>query len=170
MSRFDVEPDDDVAEEPLVDLLADLQRESARDDLPTNLKRLVDYGVEHVSALLEAVRAGNALAIDELQLGTYRENGKRRPDGSRQVLPYWARGTTTLENLRGLVVVDETQDPVTVTVHWEKVPRRLRLAAASLASELVDIYQPRPTGGRPRKNSRENHRKLGNPITDTPRA
>jgi hypothetical protein len=88
--------------------------------------------------LLEAVLAGNKVVVEELLLGSLRADGTRHHDGLRQVLPYWARGTATLDALRGVVVVDETQDPVTVTVHWEQVPRKLRKAAASLASELVD--------------------------------
>jgi hypothetical protein len=54
--------------------------------------------------------------------------------------------------LRGIVVVDESALPVTVTVHWERVPVKLRPAAASLASELVDAYRDRKKGGRPRKS------------------
>lgn len=157
---------DTLSVEALVDLLGDLQREAARDDVPNNLKTLARSGVEHVSALLEAVRAGNQVLIQEILLGTLRADGRRRPDGIRQVLPHWARGRAVLNDLAGIVIVDESQDPATVTVHWEQVPRKLRPAAASLASELVDAYQPRPKGGRPRK-APENipASKLGDPDT-----
>lgn len=123
VSQSEVEPIDVAAKAAVVDLLNDLQREATREDLPQNLKKLTRYGDQQVSALLEAVLAGNKVGVEELILGTVRKDGTRRPDGLRQVLPYWARGTATLEALNGVVVVDETQDPVTVTIHWEQVPR-----------------------------------------------
>jgi hypothetical protein len=170
VSKSDIEPYDDVAKAALIELVGELRRESARDDLPRNLARLTRIGDEHLSALLEAVQAGNRVLVEELLLGTVREDGTRRNDGIRQTLPRWARGTATLDALKDIVVVDETQDPVTVTVHWEKVPRKLRPAAASLASELVDVYQPRPTGGRPPKTPKKKPPKLGDPDTGRPPA
>ncbi len=122
----------------MLDLLAELQREATREDVPKHLKQLHRTGLLLVTDLLEAVRAGNVVGVEEIVLG------------SRQVLPRWARGTEDLKAVLGFVDVDESQDPVTVTIHWERVPRRLRPAAASLASEFVDWYQPRPKGGRPR--------------------
>jgi hypothetical protein len=170
LSNSDVEPYDDAAKAALIELLGELRRESARDDLSRNLARLTRIGDEHLSALLEAVQAGNRVLVEELLLGSVREDGTRRNDGIRQTLPHWARGTATLDALRDIVVVDETQDPVTVTVHWEMVPRKLRPAAASLASELVDIHQPRPTGGRPRKTPINKPRKQGDLDTGRPPA
>ncbi len=161
MSQPDKEPVDDSVITAAVDLLGELQRAASQENLPRNLRKLARYGVEQVSAMLEAARAGNRIGIEEIVLGTLGEDGKRHPDGLRQVLPRWARGVAVLEALAGVVVVDETQNPVTVTVHWERVPRQLRPAAASLASELVDIYQPRPDGGRPRKAKRRNPRANG---------
>lgn len=114
--------------------------------------------------------AGNKVVVEELLLGSLRADGTRHHDGLRQVLPYWARGTATLDALRGVVVVDETQDPVTVAVHWEQVPRKLRKAAASLASELVDEYQPRPAGGRPRIRRPKIAEELGDLDTGDPEA
>jgi hypothetical protein len=70
------------------------------------------------------------------------------------LLPKWARGTHILDALAGIVVPDATADPPTVTVHWERVPRHLRHEAASLARELVDVFQPRPKGGRGRREKR----------------
>jgi hypothetical protein len=136
---------------PLLALIADLERKASQEDLPWPLRMRVGAGLQRMRDLLEAVHKGNRQLADELINGTIRENGKRRPDGLRQILPHWARGTDILDALRGIVVVDENEHPVTVTVHWERVPAKLRPAAASLASELVDGYRDRPRGGRPRK-------------------
>lgn len=170
MSVPEVDPLDDEAIAAAVDLLGDLQRQASREDIPKNLRKLSRYGAEQVSSMLAAARAGNRIGVEEIILGTLCENGKRHPDGLRQVLPRWARGMAVLEALAGVVVVDETQNPVTVTVRWERVPRKLRPAAASLASELVDMYQPRPPGGRGRKTPASNRQKLGDPETGDPRA
>jgi hypothetical protein len=169
LSQSQGEPYDDAAIAAAIDLLADLQREASREDLPENLKGRVRYGIEQVSSMLEAARLGDRMAIEDVVLGTLREDGKRHPDGLRQGLPYWARGVAVLEAVSAFVDLDESNDPVTVTVHWERVPRKLRPAAASLASELVDSYQPRPTGGRPSKALRkETSGKPGNPDTGEP--
>jgi len=141
------EPD----EQLLLSLIENLERAARREDLPWNLGTRLAVGLERMRDLLEAVRVGNAQLVGELINGTVREDGTKRPDGLVQVLPHWARGTRTLDALRGIVVVDEGQHPVTVTVHWERVPANLRPAAASLASELVDCYSDRPRGGRPPK-------------------
>lgn len=83
-----------------------------------------------------------------------------RPDGTRSrdtllaLLPKWARGTHILDALIEAVVPDADADPPTVTVHWERVPRHLREEAASLASEFVDGFYPRPKGGRGRRENR----------------
>jgi hypothetical protein len=137
---------------PLLALIAELEREARRDDLSWPLRQRAAAGLQRMNDVLEAVRNGNRQLVDELINGTVRENGTKRPDGLRQILPYWARGTDILDALRGIVVVDESEHPVTVTVHWERVPAKLRPAAASLASELVDSYRDRPRGGRQRKN------------------
>ena len=138
--------------QPLLSLIADLERDLARDNLPRSLQTRSAAGLERMKDLLDAVRAGNTQLVHELIEGTVREDGTKRPDGLAQILPRWARGTAILEALEGIVVVDESQQPVAVTVHWERVPAKLRPAAASLASELVDAYRDRPKGGRPPKS------------------
>jgi hypothetical protein len=138
--------------QPLLSLIADLERDLDREGLSSTLRTRVAAGLEPMKDLLDAVHAGNAQLVHELIEGTVREDGTKRPDGLAQILPLWARGTAVLDALRGLVVVDESQQPVTVTVHWERVPVKLRPAAASLASELVDAYRDRPKGGRPPKS------------------
>ena len=110
-------------------------------------------GARTLREMLEAARRGDDLALREAWFGTSTPQGKLVNDGLKQVLPSWARGASTLDALAGIVVVDESVSPATVTVHWERVPRPLRAAAASLASELVDIHYPRPKGGRPKKAS-----------------
>jgi hypothetical protein len=152
---------------PLRSLIEDLEREVAREDLPASLRRLAAIGLERMNDLLDAVQAGNDLLIEELVAGTTKEDGSRRADGLAQVLPYWARGTQTLVDLAGIVVVDEANDPVAVTVHWERLPAKLRRQAASLASELVDAYQGRPKGGRPRGSRKDSSAKPGHPDTGT---
>lgn len=143
-------------------LVATLQREAAREDLPENLRRLAAIGHERMRDLLDAAESGNDLLTQEIVRGTIDENGKRRKDGLDQVMPYWARGKVLLDELAPFVEVDESQTPPSVTVHWERVPRNRRRAVASLASMLVDMHQPRPRGGRPRKSSPQ---KSGHPLT-----
>jgi hypothetical protein len=104
-----------------------------------------------MTGLLEAAVTGNAVLADEIVNGTIKPDGTRRNDGFNQVVPLWARGTGARDELQGIVVVDESQQTVTVTVHWERVPTKLRAEAASLASTLVDSYYGVPKGGRPRK-------------------
>jgi hypothetical protein len=139
-------------EEPLLHLIADLERVAQDADLPRTLRIKAAIGLERMADVLAAYRKGNDLLVEELVLGTRRSDGTRRADGINQILPYWARGTATLEALRGSVVVDESVQPVSVTVHWDRVPPKLRRAAASLASELVDAYSGRLRGGRPRRS------------------
>lgn len=138
----------------LVQLVTDLEREADRHDLPPNLRRLARVGHERMTALLEAVRSGDDFAVDEVVNGTFNEDGSRRKDGLHQVLPYWARGTELLRELATFIDVDETQTPVAVTVHWERIPAKRRAAAASLASEMVDTYRGRKRSGRPRKSGK----------------
>jgi hypothetical protein len=152
VERSEASPRGDPGKAAARDLLADLRREAARDDLPRNLKLLNRIGIEQVAAMLDAAHAGNTLGLDEIINGTVREDGTRRSDGLPSMLPRWARGTEVLTAVLGFIDVDESQDPVTVTVHWERVPRKLRREAASLAGEIVDMYQPRPKGGRRRKS------------------
>jgi len=140
-----------VDEQPLLDLIADLARQAADESLPRNLRVLARRGLEWSQDLLVLVRKGDQDLIDEHVLGELRDDGTRAPTGMTQLLPLWARGTAVLDALEGVVVVDEAADPVTVTVHWERVPVGLRDAAASLASMLVDAHRQRPRGGRPRK-------------------
>ena len=96
---------------------------------------------------------GNEKVVKELIQGL-------SPDGSasrhslKAILPKWARGTSILDALSGAVVADPNADPPSVTVHWERVPRDLREEAASLASEWVDVFYPRPKGGRGRRENR----------------
>jgi hypothetical protein len=141
-------------EQALADLIAALEEQLAREDLPDSLRTRVAAGLAWVRDLCDAVHRTNRQLIVELVEGTVRENGTKRPDGLDQIVPLWARGTADLAALQGIVVVDESQEPVTVTVHWERVPRDLRPKAASLASELVDAYYGRPKGGRPKKSSK----------------
>jgi len=155
-------------EKPTLDLIAALARDAEREDLPPTLRKLAGVGLRDLRDLLEAVRAGNHQLADEIMNGTTREDGRRRSDGLTSKLPRWARSTDVLDALKGIVVVDESLTPPTVTVHWERVPTKLRPEAASLASELVDMYYGRPKGGRPPKSSARSPHKLGHPVTDPP--
>lgn len=137
---------------PLVELIANLERAAGRGDLPWPLRTLAAKGLDTTREMLEAVQKGDRQLLDDLVNGSIEENGRRRRDGLNQILPYWARGTAVLDALLEDVVVDESVRPASVTVHWERIPVKLRPAAASLASFLVDLYQDRPRGGRPRKS------------------
>jgi hypothetical protein len=141
-------------EQDLLALIAALEEETRRPGQPRNLLIKGKVGLDWLQDLLDAGRSGDELRIEELTRGTFRPDGTRRSDGLAAILPLWARGTAVLEALRGIVVVDEDATPVTITVHWEQVPAKLRPAAASLASELVDLYYERPKGGRPRKSQK----------------
>lgn len=142
-------------EQSLLELMSDLEQIANDDATPATLRRRATIGLDWLGELLDAVRSGDPQLVTEHVLGTVREDGSRRPDGLAQLTPLWARGPRVLDELAGLVVVDETQRPVAVTVHWERVPQHLRREAASLASELVDAYQGRSAGGRPSKQSKE---------------
>jgi hypothetical protein len=113
----------------------------------------VDRCPDLLEDALGAAIAGDHAQVAELLAGV-------RPDGTRSkatlkaLLPTWARGAEILDALAGIVVPDAAADPPTVTVHWERVPRHLRAEAASLASELVDAFDPRPKGGRGRRENR----------------
>lgn len=146
-------------------LIEELAAEAGREDLPPTLHKLVVHGLAAMEDLLEAVRAENFQLAHEIMEGTTRPDGRRRPDGIAQILPRWARGTEVLDALQGVVMVDEDVTPVSVTVHWELVPRKLRAQAASLASELVDAYNGRPKGGRPPRSGKNAAPKPGDPIT-----
>jgi hypothetical protein len=146
----------------LREFVESLQREAAREDLPKNLRQLASKGHERMRDLLEAVVTENDLAIQEIVEGTVDDSRKRRKDGLNQIMPYWARGTALLDELASFVEIDESQTPPSVTVHWELVPRHRRHEVSSLVSMLVDMHQPPPRGGRPRKSSAH---KPGHPLT-----
>ena len=61
-------PDD----QALLSLIADLERELARENLPRSLRTRLAAGLERMKELLDAVRSGNAQLVDELIEGTTR--------------------------------------------------------------------------------------------------
>ena len=152
-------------EGPLLDLIARLRIAATDPGLGSTLKTRAAILLPKLEELLAAVRAGNELLVDEIVRGTFTEDGRRRSDGLAQVVPLWARDPATLAALAGIVVVDESVHPVTVTVHWERVPANLRREAVSLASELVDAHRDRPKGGRPPGSRKQSRRKPGHPDT-----
>ena len=160
-SRHVGQSDNPQDETAVLALIAQLNIDANREDLPRILRIKAKSGAEWLQDLLEAGRAGDDLQIEELTQGTVRDDGRRRSDGLSAILPLWARGTAVLEALKGIVVVDVAADPITVTVHWERVPPKMRPTAASLASELVDMYYDRPKGGRPRKAAKRTDRETG---------
>jgi hypothetical protein len=125
---------------PLDALIAQLETMLADPVTPTSMRTLAQIKVGQLRKLREYVIEGDdAEAAEQVE----------RIAAGR---PLWAH-VSILAALAAVVVVDETTNPESVTVHWEAVPRDLRPAAASLASELVDAYQDtRPRGGRPRKD------------------
>lgn len=150
-------------------LIGRLEREAAREDLPLTLRRLAAIGAERCHQLLEAAVTDNALAIEEIVEGTINEKtGRHRPDGIRQVLPYWARGVVLLEELFAYIEIDESVDPPAVRPMWEQIPPKRRKAVASLASELVDLHRPRGRGGRTPKLPNSSDAEPGNPHTGDP--
>ena len=126
----------------------ELREIAAREGEPANLRRFARSAADTLAEALDAAVAGTSLLTREIIAGTVRADGKKANDGLLAILPKWARGPEILDALVGVVAVDESVIPPTVTVHWERVPRHLRAEAASLASELVDIHYGRPKGGR----------------------
>lgn len=117
------------------------------------MRRIARAAADRLNDATDAWVAGNDDLVQELIEGV-RPDGSRSRDTLLALLPKWARGPQILDALAGIVVPDEATKPPTVTVHWERVPRHLRSEAASLASELVDAFNPRPKGGRGRREKR----------------
>ena len=134
-------------------LIEDLRAIASNAAAPLNHRRIAGAAAERLDDALAAALTGNTALVLELIAGV-RPDGTRSRDTLVALLPRWARGTHILDALAGVVVPDESANPPTVTVHWEKVPRHLRPEAASLASELVDSFNPRPKGGRGRREKR----------------
>jgi hypothetical protein len=122
------------------------------------MRRITRASADRLEDALDAAVAGNTALARELIEGV-RPDGTTSRDTLNALLPKWARGTSVLDALAGIVVPDAASSPPTVTVHWERVPRHLRAEAASLASELVDAFYPRPKGGRGHREDRS--RKTG---------
>jgi hypothetical protein len=118
-----------------------------------NQRRIARAAADRLDDAVAAALAGNTALVRELLAGV-RPDGTRSRDTLVALLPKWARGTDILDALADVVVPDDNAIPPTVTVHWERVPRHLRPEAASLASELVDGFYPRPKGGRGRRQER----------------
>lgn len=135
-----------MSEDEIDEFLALLDEYVRREDLPVLFRRLART---HHDALVDLKAAADARREDQ---------AKEIVRTFRHTLPLWARKPGALDSLTGIVVVDDKVTPVTVTIHWERVPRRLRSAAASLASTLVDFYDPPPKGGRPPGKSNAPHR------------
>jgi uncharacterized protein (UPF0147 family) len=129
----------DRSDEEVAEFFALLEQLSRREDVPLAVRRLARTHHEALLDLKEAAEAGQ------------HEQAKEIVRNFAHTLPVWAREPGALDALAGIVTVDETASPVAVTVYWERVPRKLRRAAASLASALVDFYDPPAIGGRPRR-------------------
>jgi len=130
-------PDDDT--EAALSALEALQLDERQ---PRWVQHMAAAGVGQLRDIQRAKHAGNDAEAESLVKGL------------DQILPIGLRGTALLDELAGIVVVDDTASLVTVTVHWERVPRDRRKVAASLADFIVDLYYGRPEGGRPRMKQR----------------
>jgi hypothetical protein len=118
-----------------------------------NFRRIARASADQLEDALEARLAGNKDVVNEL-IGGLSPDGSVSRHSLKAILPKWARGASIVAALGGVVVPDPHADPPSVTVHWEKVPRHLREEAASLASEWVDVFYPRPKGGRGHRENR----------------
>lgn len=151
LARQDWRIDDQQIDEAHFRSFIDELRTIAADDAQVpNLRRIARASADRLEDALEAALDGNPELVRELIEGVGPEGTQSR-DTLNALLPRWARGTATLDALAGVVIPNPDAVPPTVTIHWEKVPRDLRPEAASLASELVDAFYPRPKGGRPRR-------------------
>lgn len=131
--------------------------------IPSEADVLEQIGVAERQLELEQaphLRAMLRMTLHQLEdLLTYvRADNEQEVVNELELMQHKARKWQTLETLDTLldgIVVVESEDPLAVTIHWERVPVDLRPAAASLASDYVDAYRgTRPLGGRPRKNAR----------------
>lgn len=111
-------------------------------DKPRWVQHIAGAGADRLRDVQRALAEGDLVRAESLVKGI------------DQILPIGLRGTDLLDELAGIVEVDDAEASVTVTVHWERVPRDKRKAAASLASFIVDFYYGRPEGGRPRTKRR----------------
>ena len=122
------------SEADVVALIALAERDLKRDQ-PAYLEVMLRVKLHQLTNLLRYVRAGDeAMVVEQLQ-------------DIVAAQPKWASVEVLNELLEGGMVKVEDQ-PLAVTVHWERVPKRLRAAATSLASAYVDAYQGRQVGRR----------------------
>jgi len=153
-ARHDWVINDALIDEPFFrSFIKDLRAIASNEADSLNSRRLARAAADRLQDALDAAVAGNHALARELIEGV-RPDGTVSRDTLKAILPKWARGTSILDALAGVVVPDADANPPSVTVHWEMVPRHLRSEAASLASELVDGFYPRPKGGRGRRENR----------------
>jgi hypothetical protein len=133
---------EDLSEEEIAAALARIEALIDREDAPLPTRRMARAGLERLRDIQKAIKANNpdrAIAINE---------------SLTNLIPLGLRGVDTVRTISEYIDVDEATTPPTVTVHWERVPRKLRATTASLASAYVDFYQPPGKGGRPKKSRR----------------
>ena len=99
------------------------------------LRALAVMGIDFLTDMEAGVRLGNHELARELFYGPEHNSKTSRPGGIAQKLPLWARGTETLVAAAQFVEVDQSVDPPSVVIRWERVPASLRREVTSLANE-----------------------------------
>jgi hypothetical protein len=131
---------EDLSEREIVEVLARIEALIDSEDAPPGARRIARAGLERLRDIQKAMAAHDpdqAIAIQK---------------SLTNLIPPGLRGVDTVLALSEYIDVDQESTPPSVTVHWERVPRKHRATTASLASAYVDFFQPPPKGGRPKKS------------------
>lgn len=122
--------------------MAEIEELINREDLPPWVRRMARAGVERLHEIEAAIDTNDrdrAVAINS---------------SLTNLIPRGLRGAEVLRTASEFIYIDEDKKPVSVTVHWERVPRSLRGEVASLAGAFVDFFDPPEQGGRPPESRR----------------
>lgn len=122
--------------------MAEIEALIDREDLAPWVRRMARAGVERLREIEAAIDTNDrdrAMAINS---------------SLTNLIPRGLRGVEVLRTASEFIDIDEDSAPVSVTVHWERVPRGLRAEVASLAGAYVDLFDPPEQGGRPPESRR----------------
>jgi hypothetical protein len=128
------------SETEIASAMAEIEALIDREDLPPWVRRIARAGHERLRDIEAATSAND------------RARAMANRDSLTNLLPRGLRGVETLGAAFEYIDVDEDKVPVSVTVHWERIPRSLRSETASLAGAYVDFFNPPRQGGRPSRS------------------
>src|SRR5688572_5208288 len=90
--------------------MAEIEALVDREDLPPWVRRIARAGAERLRDIEAATMAND------------RDRATAIRDSLTNLLPRGLRGVETLRRATQFIEVDEDKTPVTVTVHWERIP------------------------------------------------